>query len=281
VAQALIERKLDVSILLSIQPRDVEHDLFLLLKRAGLKSVILAVDNFCQTVLERYRKFTTVEQNVSSIKILESLEIDAYLGIIMFDPWTTLEELHENLRVMVSLPYLRPWQILSKLEIYHGSPITVALEEQGLLNWDGYFGTYEYRDSRMQGVYLAIETIMKICHPSMQELDRFRWGNLAYSAVDKIIREHFKSELAQLNAEYNRDLLAMAAEIIQQQGTSATPLAVSKLADRRLQRRAQYFNKNALQAIKNLRQHASTHTPLPKTLSQQDIAHTSQDTVFR
>ena len=55
----------------------------------------------------------------------------------MFDPWTTLEELSENIRVMRDLPYLRPWQILSKLEIYKGSSITEELEKLGLLNVGG------------------------------------------------------------------------------------------------------------------------------------------------
>ncbi len=62
-----------------------------MLKKAGLDSVILATDNFSQPVLDRYKKLTTVEQNIESVRILESLDIDVYLGLILFDPWTTLD----------------------------------------------------------------------------------------------------------------------------------------------------------------------------------------------
>ncbi len=34
---------------------------------------------------------------------------------------------------------------------------------------------------------MAIETIMKILHPSMMELDTFRWGNLDYSPENRWI----------------------------------------------------------------------------------------------
>ena len=71
VAQALIERDLDLTFLISVQPRDIEMESCALLKRAGLNSVILATDNFSQPVLDRYKKLTTVEQNLRSIQILE------------------------------------------------------------------------------------------------------------------------------------------------------------------------------------------------------------------
>ena len=121
---------------------------------------------------------------------MNELEIDAYLGIILFDPWTTLAELKENLQIMRDLPYVRPWQILSKLEVYHGSPITQELEQLGLLEKDAFNFRYRYLDARIQGVYLAIETLMKTLHPSMMELDSFRWGNLSITPENRWVLKY-------------------------------------------------------------------------------------------
>ena len=259
VAEELISRDLDISILLSVQPRDVSYEVFSLLKKARVDSVILAADNFSQPVLDRYRKLTTVDQNLRSIEILKDLGIDAYLGIIMFDPWTTPEELADNLEIMKDLPFLRPWQILSKLEVYHGSPLTIELEKKGLLEWDGYSARYGYIDPSIQNVYTAIETIMKILNPSLEELDRFRWGNLEYSNVDEWILKDFKPALEEVNVNYNRQAIGLALKILEKQRFAPNPLSPEELADPQYQREAAILNQMTLRQLKDLRQEARAH----------------------
>jgi len=256
VAEALIERKLNLSILLSIQPQDVDHETFALLKQAGIDSVILAVDNFSQPVLDRYRKISDVEQNLKSIEILKNLGIDAYLGIIIFDPWVTLDEIAENLNHMGEMPFLRPWQILSKLEIYKGSPMTLDLEEKGLIEWENFGAKYQFLDERISGVYKSIETIMKIIHPSMMQLDLFRWGNLKYSETDAYIIEHLSEELDELNQEFNRQAIQMALEIVTRQNQSPDPIALKRLADQKMQTLADALNNDTLRNISLLRRNA-------------------------
>lgn len=259
VAEELIERDLDVSILVSIQPRDVNYEVFSLLKKAGVDSAILAVDNFSQPVLDRYRKLTTVDQNIRSMEILQDLDIDAYLGIIMFDPWTSLDELDENMKIMKDIPYLRPWQILSKLEIYRGSPLTEELDEQGLLEWDGYTARYDFIDGRIRSVYLAIENVMKTLHASMTELDGFRWGNLGYLEADLWILDHFKGDLNEISAEYNRQAVEISREIVKRQQSSSESSNPDDLADEELIRRAEILNRQTIWQIKELRNEAMDH----------------------
>ncbi|HUI87193.1 MAG TPA: radical SAM protein [Anaerolineales bacterium] len=257
VAEEIIRRSLDVSILLSVQPRDVDPKIFPLLKRAGVDAVILAIDNFSQPVLDRYCKFTTTAQNLKSIDTLQSLDIDAYLGIIMFDPWTTLKELAENFQIMKDLPYLRPWQILSKLETYKGSPITEKLEKLGLLTWDGYTGKYEYLDPRVRTVYQAIEVIMKILYPSSAQFDLFRWGNLSFTEVDQWILDHSKPQLDELNRNYNRQALDFALAVVNRQLQSSTPLSVMSLADSQMQKDAMLLDRITLNELASLRREAA------------------------
>ena len=260
VAEAIIDKDIHPSILLSVQPRDVTQEDFSILKQAGVDSVILAVDNFSQPVLDRYRKLTSVEQNLKSIEILKSLEIDAYLGIIMFDPWTTMDELTKNFEIMQSLPFLRPWQCLSRLETYHGSPITCELEKQDRLEQYGYSSRYEFIDPKIQGVYDGIETVMKIVHPCMSELDGYRWGNLYYSEADQTILQTLRGDLELIKNDFNRDLLGgLCMEIIRRQQNSPEPLLGETLADEKMQSEAEQLTRKTIWEIKKLRQAAINH----------------------
>lgn len=253
VAEALIERNVDLTFLISVQPRDIDYDSCALLKKAGLNSVILATDNFSQSVLDRYKKLTSVEQNIKSVKILESLDIDVYLGLILFDPWTTLEELKDNFKVLRDLPYVRPWQVLSKLEVYHGSPITSEIESLGLLEKDGYSYRYQYLDRRIGGVYQAIEMIMKTLHPSMMELDSFRWGNLDYSPENRWVLQHRSEVLREINRNYNRQALDLSMEVVNRQARDKEPIPPTTLADSKLIREAEILNELTIREIQNLR----------------------------
>lgn len=253
LADALIDKAFGLSILLSVQPRDVEREIFSKLKKAGVDSVILAVDNFSQPVLNRYHKNTTVAQNLKSLEVLKKLGIDAYLGIIMFDPWTTIPELLENFSVMQTIPYLRPWQILSKLEIYHGSPITKKLEKEKLIKWDGYFAQYEFAEPGIKPIYEAIETIMKIVHPAMSAFDRYRWGNLVYDEVDQALLNHHNDELQALSSELNRQVVELAYRIVQKQDITEAVLSAEALLRPDFRREAERINQQTLYQLKKLR----------------------------
>lgn len=257
IAQEIIDRGIDISILISVQPRDVEIEKFTLLKRAGLEGVILAVDNFSQPVLDRYKKYSDLEDNLRSMDILFNLDIDAYLGIIMFDPLTTLEELENNFRVMMDIPpYLRPWQILSKLEIYYGSPFTQMLEEKGLLRWEGYFAKYDYADPSINGVYSGLEVIVKACFPAMEALDSLRWGNLDYSKTDQWVIDQHKAEIQQINIDFNRQILGIALEIVQTQKAHPEGLSAAELVPENLEEKAISLNQKTLFQLNALRKQA-------------------------
>jgi anaerobic magnesium-protoporphyrin IX monomethyl ester cyclase len=262
VAREIIARELDLEILISVQPRDVQMEVFTLLKKAGLKSTILSVDNFSPTALARFGKYSTLQDNFHSIEVLSSLEIDAYLGIIMFDPLVTLEELAENFKNLMGLPYLRPWQILSKLEIYYGSPITRDLDAKHILKPDGFFYTYSFADPRIENVYAALEIIIKTAYPAMAELDGFRWGNTEFSAADRQVIDHNKAELAVINREFNRSILEIALQVVQKQQAAEEIQTVSSLADGELQQQARLLSYQTVEQIKQLRTKAHS-TALP------------------
>lgn len=74
-----------------------------MMKSCGVTAIEVGVENFNEHVLERYRKNVTVAQTKDALRKL--LEHGIYPGIdfIMFDPWTTLEDLTNNYQTIVEL----------------------------------------------------------------------------------------------------------------------------------------------------------------------------------
>ena len=255
LAQAIIECGLDIDLLISVQPFDVEHKVFKLLKKAGLASVILAVDNFSQPVLDRYCKMTAVHQNLRSIEILSALDIDAYLGIIMFDPWTTLQELENNFKIIstATISYLRPWQITCKLDAYYGGALTNKMLDEGILQRKGFTAQYDFIDPKVQSVHLALLKLIANCQPVVSSLDRFRWGSVGKDEIDDLVKQYHKAELNRLFVDYNQEIGILALGVVQQQARADAPLVPKELINRTILQRVRDLNIQVTQRIAELR----------------------------
>jgi radical SAM superfamily enzyme YgiQ (UPF0313 family) len=255
LAQAMIERNLNVNLLISVQPCDVEQQVFSLLKQAGLASVILAVDNFSQPVLDRYKKLSSVQKNLASIQVLLDLDLDAYLGIILFDPWTTLQELEENFRVLntAAIPFFRPWQITEKLAAYHGGSITEKMVIEGILRPGSLCAEYEFQDARVKRVYQALTKMMQVCQPYFSALDRYRWGSIGLDLADMNVRKYCKGELNSLFAQYNQFIAGLALDVVHRQQASDKPCSLSALINSELLLRLKQKNQETMQALQSIR----------------------------
>lgn len=97
-AQILLKKKIRIRYTIECRVDNIDENLFALLKKSGLQKVFLGIESGVQSVLDRIEKGTTVEQNDTAIKILKSLDIKCEPGYILFDPLTTVKELHENIK---------------------------------------------------------------------------------------------------------------------------------------------------------------------------------------
>lgn len=104
IAKLLIEKKVRIRFTIEGRADDISYDTIALLKKAGLYKVFIGIESGSQSVLDRYRKGTTVEQNHNAIKVLNDLHVLCHPGHILFDPFTTREELEDT--VSFFLPYL-------------------------------------------------------------------------------------------------------------------------------------------------------------------------------
>lgn len=168
LAEAIMERNIDIKYAMESRVDNVEEGLFSLLKESGLKSVFLGIESGVQRALDTFEKGVTVEQNVQALETLRGLGLEVKIGFILLDPYTTLEELMENLdwlREHVGpMSHIRRilTQPLNILEVYEGAPIMERLKDDGLLR--GSFAGYRYRfaDTRIEILVRALVVLRRI-----------------------------------------------------------------------------------------------------------------------
>lgn len=159
VAEGIIKAGLKLALTISSRVDVVDPELFSLLKRAGLSTVLLGVENGSQEALARLTKGTTVEQNINAILAFARLGIDARLGWIMLDPATTLEEFAANLNFLEALdprPYHRISVATALLSIYPGTPLAETYcRPRGVPLDESFQYAWEYEDPRVNELVRA------------------------------------------------------------------------------------------------------------------------------
>ncbi len=127
-AKILFEKRINLSFEITCRPDSIDKDLFLLLKKAGLKGVYVGIDNLNRDTLCLLNKRIEPKQCYDAISILADLELYFDIGFIMFCPWTCPEELKKNI---VFLEFaikkglnLHPNILISALHVYPGTYIS-------------------------------------------------------------------------------------------------------------------------------------------------------------
>lgn len=118
---------------------DIETSLFLRLKEVGLNGVFLGVESFNQRMLDTLNKHSTVEMNKEAIRRLHKMRINVWMGFIMFDMFTTLEEIETDVQGLCDVGYFRYFNydrplssdwLSSRLVLYNGTPILRTMQKK-------------------------------------------------------------------------------------------------------------------------------------------------------
>lgn len=159
---------------------DVDTDLFRLLKEAGLGRVFLGVEAMTQRQLDYFDKKVTVADNRRALVTLEELGLEVVIGLIMFDPETTVEELNTNLAFLkesfgawgsVKSKVAAPW---NRLAVYPGTPLEATLREQGRLKGDYVRYDYDFADPTVARIYAGGSALRQVALPIRDAINRLR-----------------------------------------------------------------------------------------------------------
>lgn len=132
-------RRLNISFDMDCRVNDIDVDLFKKLKSIGLNGVFLGIESFNQRMLDTLGKNVTVHQNIDAITILKKMRFNVWMGFIMFDMFTTLDEIKHNINVLDQLKYFKYFNydrplssdwLSSILQLYNGTPILKFMRKE-------------------------------------------------------------------------------------------------------------------------------------------------------
>lgn len=163
IVEQIRERKLDINFSVECRADEIDEDLLNLMKEAGLIGVFLGIESGVQRQLDTYNKRITVEQNKRAIDIVRKVGLKMQPGFIPFDPYTTMEELQENIQFTQEV---RLWEGKAgptpmKTIIFPGVPLVDQLRADGLLRDNGKDLDYAFQDKRVAMVWKSFQMTAK------------------------------------------------------------------------------------------------------------------------
>lgn len=135
-AEELIRRDLGVQFATECRVDGVNLEVLRLLKEAGMRQVLMGVESGSDSVLKRWRKGATVEQNHRAVDICDEAGMTLEPGFILFDAETSRDELADNLGFIRKARFDRipfPTYLINRLSVYPGTEVEREWTEKGIL----------------------------------------------------------------------------------------------------------------------------------------------------
>lgn len=217
LGEQILLHQLNISFGFQCRASSVEKGLFAFLKETGLKVISIGLESLVQRSLDLFNKHISIRQNTHAIEILEDLELDYSIGFILYDPYTTIDELQQNVNSLSKLPCFP--QSLTGLGVLRGTPLEKHFREAGLLvernmslevlpiNSD--MRTIHYLLQKYSQIYLAstnnlIDTWMLLLG-QRKEPERFRYQLSQARKQLKRLHLYFLNEAIHLAKKNNAD----------------------------------------------------------------------------
>jgi len=154
---------------LECRVNDIQERSLKALAHAGLKDVFLGVESGSKRSLKQMRKGATVEEGVRAIELLRNYGIEPYIGFIMFESESTLQDIRDNFNFLNYNNLLKSLTTTVDL-LYHPQIVLMGTDSYETLlkenrmrfsPHNSYQGTFSFKDDRVQ---LMAEVISSLCH---------------------------------------------------------------------------------------------------------------------
>ena len=152
-AKLVLEKDLKIKWSIECRADDVEYNLFKLLKRAGLCNVFIGVESGNTLDLKLFNKQITLIEIEEAFLILKSLDISFDIGFIMFHPNSCIQQLIENISFLKKHHSATSKTLLTKLTLYHGSPLINYFQKMGLVHFSKYSIWYDFRSKNVKKIF--------------------------------------------------------------------------------------------------------------------------------
>lgn len=104
----------------------ISEEVMLKLKECGFVDVLLGIESGVQSMLDRWKKGVTVQQNIDAVNMVRKCGLNLKPGFILFDGDTNLDELRENIKFIREMKLYEGNSILdlmNPMQIFNGSAI--------------------------------------------------------------------------------------------------------------------------------------------------------------
>jgi radical SAM superfamily enzyme YgiQ (UPF0313 family) len=166
---ALAERRLTIKFRTQVRSDRLTPGLVEALRDAGWFSTSLGVENAAASALKRMGKSASPEDNLEALEMLTQNGIYVTMGMILFDPDTTMDELWTNLEFLKSHPWPVTKGVFTEMYAAQGTPFTSKLDRRGLLSPTDGTNSYDIRDQQARRAY----SLLKRWHRS--HCDTYDW----------------------------------------------------------------------------------------------------------
>jgi anaerobic magnesium-protoporphyrin IX monomethyl ester cyclase len=153
-AQLLVNKSLNFRLQIDTRAVSIKESrtLLKLLKKAGLVSVYLGIENGNQKILDKMNKYTTVEDNIEAANILRKLGIDYTYGFMMITPWTSNEDIDDNITLLKQIGQIGLHNVFHEMTLIPGTPIFNSMSNVNRVIWKGnlHYFTYKTNSKRIE-----------------------------------------------------------------------------------------------------------------------------------
>ncbi|MCX6550021.1 MAG: cobalamin-dependent protein [Acidobacteria bacterium] len=142
----------DFAVVVKARPNDLDRDVVDAMQaRLGLIRLFLGVESDTTRGLHALGRGLASEDNHRALDLLQATGVYACFNMLVFDPWSTIEDLEANLRFMER--YADVPHNFGRVELYAGTPLLARLQADGRADGDYLGWDYRLADDGIQRVF--------------------------------------------------------------------------------------------------------------------------------
>ena len=135
--EELMKRKINVRFRIQLRSENVNNHTIKAIQtmhKLGLDNIFIGFEAGNKADLKLYGKIATLEDNQRALHLLNIYDLPYTIGFMMFNPYTTLDRLRENINFLKQGKcIITPYILSSRMRLYNGAAIIQKVLKDGLL----------------------------------------------------------------------------------------------------------------------------------------------------
>lgn len=185
-ANLVMERLGGISFGIECRADDVDKDTLIRLKASGLRDIFIGIESGSDEALSEFNKNIRADKNRESIAIVRELGLNLHAGFIMFEPFSTLSKIKENLLFLKDTgllyqPVNTAYLLSQKIMVYRGTKYYKLLNDS---NSDNYEIEYSFKYEEVEILYNLIKNISFIVLRFLDNIYKKQNNYYDYAAIN-------------------------------------------------------------------------------------------------